>query len=154
MNSSVTWDSDTSVMSSLCLEISPSSRSNGPSKTSRCTSNAFAPRGASSPAPASAVIVPPAVLPTLRRYRVPVLVLALLAGADPPGDQAVGAARVQVGQQDGDRLPDQAAAVQDEPEAAQLEPRVLQVKQLGGRQVDGDLLIVSFPAGRLAFINV
>ena len=29
--------SETSVMSSLCLEISPSSRSKGPSKTSRCT---------------------------------------------------------------------------------------------------------------------
>src|ERR1700759_1799331 len=38
MNSSVTWDSATSVMSSLCLEIRPSSRSNGPSNTSRCTS--------------------------------------------------------------------------------------------------------------------
>src|ERR1700761_8224910 len=37
MNSSVTWDSDTSVMSSLCLEIRPSSRSKGPSNTSRCT---------------------------------------------------------------------------------------------------------------------
>src|SRR5580693_2269235 len=38
MNSSVTWESATSVMSSLCLEISARSRSNGPSKTSRCTS--------------------------------------------------------------------------------------------------------------------
>src|ERR1700760_2862267 len=39
MNSSVTCDSATSVMSSLCLEISASSRSNGPSNTSRCTWN-------------------------------------------------------------------------------------------------------------------
>jgi len=37
MNSSVTWERATSVMSSLCLEISASSRSNGPSNTSRCT---------------------------------------------------------------------------------------------------------------------
>src|SRR5580765_6480439 len=40
MNSSVTEASATSVMSSLCFEISPSRRSNGPSKTSRCTSKA------------------------------------------------------------------------------------------------------------------
>src|SRR5688572_6099832 len=37
MNSSVTWCRDTSVMSSLCLAISPSSRSKGPSNTSRWT---------------------------------------------------------------------------------------------------------------------
>jgi hypothetical protein len=30
---------------------------------------------------------------------------------------------------------------------------VLQVEQLGRGQVDGDLLIMSFPAGRLAFIR-
>ena len=40
MNSSVTRDSDTSVMSSLCLEIRLSSRSKGPSKLSRLTSKA------------------------------------------------------------------------------------------------------------------
>src|ERR1039457_6058442 len=41
MNSSVTWERATSVMSSLCLEMSASSRSNGPSNTSRCTSKAL-----------------------------------------------------------------------------------------------------------------
>ena len=39
MNSSVTCDSATSVTSSWCLAMSPSSRSNGPSKTSRWTEN-------------------------------------------------------------------------------------------------------------------
>ena len=39
MNSSVTCESETSVMSSLCLEIRLSSRSNGPSKLSRRSSN-------------------------------------------------------------------------------------------------------------------
>jgi hypothetical protein len=76
-----------------------------------------------------------------------------LAGANAARDQAFRAARVQVGEQDGDRFPDQAAPVHDEAEAAQLEPRVLKLEELGGGQVDGDLLVVPFPAGRLAFIG-
>ena len=44
-------------------------------------------------------------------------------------------------------------AVEYEPEAAQLQARVFKVEQFGGREVDGDLLIVSFPARRLAFIR-
>ena len=79
--------------------------------------------------------------------------LLLTAPLDAAGHQAVLPARVEVGEQDGDRLADEAAPVEDEPEAAQPEPRVLQVEQLGGGQVDGDLLVVSFPAGRLAFIG-
>jgi hypothetical protein len=67
--------------------------------------------------------------------------------------QAVLAARVQVRQQDGDGLAHQPATVHDEPEAAQLQARVLQVEQLRGGQVDGDLLVVPFPASRLAFIR-
>jgi Mrp family chromosome partitioning ATPase len=58
MNSSVTWESATSVMSSLCLEISASSRSNGPSKTERWTSKALpgaAARAASSGSPARSI---------------------------------------------------------------------------------------------------
>src|SRR5690349_14925961 len=43
MNSSVTVDSETSVTSSLCREISCSSRSNGPSKLSRCTRKMVSP---------------------------------------------------------------------------------------------------------------
>src|SRR5690606_23324438 len=46
MNSSVTWASAISVMSSWCREISPSKRSNGPSKFARCTENGELPRGA------------------------------------------------------------------------------------------------------------
>ncbi len=41
----------------------------------------------------------------------------------------------------------------DEPEPAQPQPGVLQLEQLGGGKVDGDLLVVPFPAGRLAFIR-
>src|ERR1700722_20144510 len=69
MNSSVTLDRDTSVMSSLCLEIRPSSRSNGPSKTSRCTSKAPTPRGASpaSPAPKSPAPRSPVAVLTLTK---------------------------------------------------------------------------------------
>src|SRR5690348_15321583 len=52
MNSSVTWDSATSVTSSWCLEISVSRRSNGPSKFERRTANA---PGRPSPAATSAV---------------------------------------------------------------------------------------------------
>src|SRR4051795_13156297 len=51
MNSSVTCASATSVMSSRCLEIRPRRRSNGPSNTSRCTSN-----GAERPRPVSGVV--------------------------------------------------------------------------------------------------
>src|SRR6476661_10837155 len=43
MNSSVTFARAISVMSSLCLLMSPSSRSNGPENTSRCTSNGAPP---------------------------------------------------------------------------------------------------------------
>src|SRR5216683_1170982 len=49
MNSSVTWESATSVMSSLCLEMSASSRSNGPSNTSRCTWNPPVPPSSAAP---------------------------------------------------------------------------------------------------------
>src|SRR6202020_2554293 len=134
MNSSVTLDSDTSVMSSLCLEISPSSRSNGPSKTSRCTSKASAPRGASSGSAAFVVII-------------------IHASPDVADHEAVIASRVQVGEEDRDRLPHQAAPVEDDADPTQLQPRVLELEQLGGGEVDGDLLVVSFPARRLAFIG-
>src|ERR1700692_2482476 len=134
MNSSVTWDSDTSVMSSLCLEISPSSRSNGPSKTSRCTSKAPAPRGASSGSAAFVVII-------------------LHSSPDVADHEAFGAPRVQVGQQDRDRLADHAAPVEDDPDPAQLQPRVLELEQLGRGEVVGDLLVVTVPHRRLVFIG-
>src|ERR1700722_4848376 len=105
MNSSVTLDSDTSVMSSLCLEISPSSRSNGPSKMSRCTSKAPAPRGAASGSAAF-------------------LLLIIHASPDVADHEAFGAPCFQVGEQDRDRLADQAAPVEDHPEPTQPQPRV------------------------------
>jgi hypothetical protein len=82
-----------------------------------------------------------------------VVLVLFLDGPDAARHEAVLAARVQVREEDGDRLPDEPSPVEDEPEAAQPQARVLQVEQLGGGQVDGDLLIVSFPAGRLAFIG-
>src|SRR5690606_38755130 len=45
MNSSVTWARATSVMSSLCLAMSDSSRSKGPEKFSRVTANGVRPGG-------------------------------------------------------------------------------------------------------------
>src|SRR5580658_2701688 len=100
MNSSVTWDSDTSVMSSLCLEISPSSRSNGPSKTSRCTSKAPVPARVSS---GSACVI----------------FIVTHASPDPADHEAAGVAGVQVGQEDRDRLPHQPPAVERDAEPAE-----------------------------------
>jgi hypothetical protein len=82
-----------------------------------------------------------------------VVAVRFLAGPNAACYQAVLASRVQVREEDGDRLPDEPTAIEDEPEAAQAEASVLQVEQLGGGQVDGDLLVVPFPAGRLAFIR-
>ena len=73
--------------------------------------------------------------------------------AQPLSDEAVIAPRVQVGEEDRDRLPHQAAPVEDDPEADAAQPRVLELEQLGRGEVDGDLLVVSFPARRLAFIG-
>src|SRR5579863_8424031 len=135
MNSSVTVDSDTSVMSSLCLEISPSSRSNGPSNTSRCTSKPPVPACGSS---GSACVI---------------IIIVIHASPDPADNQAAGVAGVQVGQQDRDRLPHQPPPVERDAQPPQPQPRVLELEQLGGGEVDSDLLVVPFPAGRLAFIG-
>jgi hypothetical protein len=75
-----------------------------------------------------------------------------VARVDPPGHQAVLTARVKVGEQDGDGLADQPAAVDHEPVPAQCQARVLEVKQFSGGEVDSDLLIMPFPASRLSFI--
>jgi hypothetical protein len=73
------------------------------------------------------------------------------ADPDPPGQQAVLAAGVEVGQEHGDGLADEPAPVDDHAEPAQGQARVLKVEQLGGGQVDGYLVVVLFPAGRRAF---
>jgi hypothetical protein len=76
-------------------------------------------------------------------------------GADPdaPGQQAVLAAGVKVGQEHRDGLANEPAPVDDQPEPAHREARVLKVEQLGGGQVDGYLVVVLFPASRRAFIR-
>src|SRR5579875_2662157 len=63
MNSSVTCESATSVMSSLCLEMSASSRSNGPSNTSRCTSKPAGPRVSPPASPEAAALPLPLAAP-------------------------------------------------------------------------------------------
>ena len=109
MNSSVTCDSATSVMSSLCLEIRLSSRSNGPSKLSRCSSKAGASLGRGSG--------------TQRRRRSSL--------AQPAHQGAVLAVGLEVGEHEGDGLADQPAAVDGQAVlAAQRQPGVLDVEQL------------------------
>jgi hypothetical protein len=68
----------------------------------------------------------------------------------PPGDEAPVALGVQVGQQDGECLADDAAAVDGDAERAEGETGALQFEQLTARQVDGDLLGVALPAAGLA----
>jgi hypothetical protein len=79
----------------------------------------------------------------------------LFGAADPdaPGQQALLAAGVEIGQQDGDGLADEPAPVDDHPEPAQRQARVLQVKELGGGEVDGDLVVMLFPARCRAFTS-
>src|SRR4051795_7383930 len=130
MNSSVTADSAISVTSSLCLPISCSSRSKGPSKlVSRTVNRAGCPT-----APLSTGTEP--------RRRAPLLVLA-----QPADEHGVLAVHLEVGQQDGDRLADDPAAVGgDAVLPAQGQPGTLQRQQFLGRAVDGDLLLVPGPA--------
>jgi hypothetical protein len=78
---------------------------------------------------------------------------AVEASAHATGREAVFPARVEVGEQDSDGLADQPAAVDNEPEPAQRQAGVFQIKQFGGGKVNGDLLIMLFPAGRLPFIR-
>ena len=75
------------------------------------------------------------------------------ADPDAPGQQAVLTAGVEVGQQDSDRLADEPAPVDDHPEPAHRQARVLQVKELGGGKVHRDLVVVLFPARCRAFTS-
>jgi hypothetical protein len=56
---------------------------------------------------------------------------------------------VQVGQQDGECLADDPAAVHGDAECAEAETGAFQVEQLAAGQVDGDLLGVALPAACL-----
>src|SRR5215469_7156571 len=120
MNSSVTWDSATSVMSSLCLEIRASSRSNGPSNTSRWTWKPGA-------LPLSAVASSPLAGLSVTNVR-------SRSAIESPDQQAVLPPGLQVGEQDGHRLPDQAPPVGRYTVAAQDQPPALQVEQFLGGQ--------------------
>jgi hypothetical protein len=80
-------------------------------------------------------------------------VAAAQAAADAASHEAFFPARVEVGEQDGDGLADQPTAVGDETEPAQRQAGMFQIEQFGGGKVNGDLLIVLFPAGRLPFIG-
>ncbi|MFY9648509.1 hypothetical protein [Trebonia sp.] len=79
-------------------------------------------------------------------------VAAAQAAVDAAGHEALFPARVEVGEQDGDGLADQPTAVGDEAEPAQRQAGMFQIEQFSGGKVNGDLLIVLFPAGRLPFI--
>jgi hypothetical protein len=81
-----------------------------------------------------------------------VQVAAAQAAADAASHEAVFPARVEVGEQDSDGLADQPATVGDEAEPAQRQAGMFQIEQFSGGKVNGDLLIVLFPAGRLPFI--
>src|SRR4249920_1536185 len=75
------------------------------------------------------------------------------AGAgDAAGQQAVLAAGVEVGEHDGDRLPDDPAPVGGGAVAQQREAGAFQVKKFLGGQVDGDLLGVLLPSAGLALV--
>src|SRR3712207_4368897 len=109
MKSSVTWDSAISVTSSWCLPISCSSRSNGPSKL---VSRTVKRDGAAVSPPARPTVSPPAPPavpePLLTDARVG---LARSLPPQPADQDRVLAALTEVGQQDGDRLAHDAAAV-------------------------------------------
>src|SRR5215469_2291860 len=192
MNSSVTLDRAISVMSSLCLEIRPSRRSKGPSKTSRCTwkpppagpgSPAAAAPATASPVPGSPAArapiagspitrarllhwsscwstadpppvsrlrpPPPRLVPPLPPAEITAIASRLLL--QPLGHDAVLAGCLQVGEQHGQRLADNPAAVDRDPVAAQDQLGPFQLDELGAGEVDGDLLWMAFPAACLAF---
>src|SRR5262245_45843576 len=130
MNSSVTLDSAISVISSLCLEIRPSSRSKGPSKTSRWTWNP-PPTGAGSPASAGSpgsfviMLVPCGSCRAHSRSRgYPNRSLPI---SQPPGHHAVLAGGLKVGEQDCQCLADDPAPVDGDAVGAQRQPGALQL---------------------------
>src|SRR3954470_13427348 len=156
MNSSVTWDSATSVTSSLCLLIRLSSRSKGPSKLARRTAkparaaaSGSASLGASPGASARSVIrscsrdAPPGSSPDAPP--------GSSLGDQPLHQHAVVTVGLEVGQRDREGLPDESATVDGQPlVTSQREPGVLDVEQLVGGDVDGHLLVVTDPAARPA----
>src|SRR4051795_9474656 len=133
MNSSVTWDSATSVTSSLCLLIRLSSRSKGPSKFSRRTAK-LALAAVSSVAPFSRV----SSGATARSVMRPSL------GGQPLHQHAVVTVGLEVGERHRDGLTDQSSPVDGQALVApHRESRVLDVEQLVSGHVDRHLLVVT-----------
>ena len=143
MNSSVTFDSAISVTSSLCLPISCSSRSNGPSKLVSWTVKRAArrrrPQGPPVPrrcccSRTPSLGVAAAQLPLSRR-----------TSTESSPRSARSASSTD------DRLADDPAAVGGHPVlAAQGQPGGLQRDELVGGDVDGDLLVVLGAVGPAA----
>jgi hypothetical protein len=69
---------------------------------------------------------------------------------EPPRHEALLAPGIQVGQQHGQCLADDAAAIHSNAESPEAEPGPFQVEQLAAGQVNGDLLGVTLPAAGLA----
>src|ERR1039457_279423 len=142
MNSSVTLESAISVISSLCFEISASSRSKGPSKTSRCTSKPLPGWlwDVSPGSPITIVVIPDfSPLPTDGRCLPSVPTVSdrgqlrsrgQYLGAEPAGHQALVPPGVQVREQHGERLTDDAPAVHRYPVRAQRQAGALEGEQL------------------------
>src|SRR5688572_26904395 len=107
MNSSVTFDSAISVTSSLCLPISCRSRSNGPSKLTRCTVKRDGAVPSSAPSEGAVSGTAPVLLLTAAEPRGP------MVGSAPQSldEDRVLASLVEVGEQDSDRLADDPAPV-------------------------------------------
>jgi len=78
----------------------------------------------------------------------------LIGHGDAAGQQAVLASRIEVGEQDGNGLPDDPAAVGGGAVAQQGKPGAFQVKQFLGGQIDGDLLGVLLAAAGPALIAI
>jgi hypothetical protein len=69
--------------------------------------------------------------------------------AETPGHEAPVTLGIQVGQQDGEGLADDPAAVHGDAESPERETGALQVEELAAGQVHGDLLSVALPAAGL-----
>src|SRR5690349_2064834 len=146
MNSSVTFDSEISVMSSLCLLISCSSRSNGPSKLTRWTLNPLPDDESPSGSSVGRSIG--------RSVEVSAMTDLLRGSPEPLHQHRVGTVVDEVGQQYVDRLADDPPAVGGQAVlGAERESGLFESEQLFLRHVHGDLRVVPDPATGLAVLD-
>src|SRR5688572_27328381 len=131
MNSSVTFDSEISVMSSLCLLISCSSRSNGPSKLTRWTLKPLPDDDSESGRSIG------------RSVEVSAMTDLLRGSPEPLHQHRVGTVVDEVGQQHVDRLADDPPAVGRQAVlGAERESGLFESEQLLLGHVHGDLRVV------------